>query len=545
MDRLNKFLEQVLWQNYNNSLFKYIYLNNELFISIYNNKNFVLIGISYKSNKLLINKYSWITSLDWKKLLVILQKYKEIFLKLLEELNRDFLKIWEESDFINIFDKKELWFNDIKNKLEFSFIDDYTYRRNYNSDFDFNFENKTILKIYHSDYECSRCDWPKNSFTLFPNFNEINDDLFFSWKDNKKVDHLFTNITEYESISIWWNKKIDEILCDKTLIDSYDIISLNKSCISVIMWDDIKSIFKYHKIENKKIFYTDQNIDSPYISVINYLKNIEIKKKTQKNEILFFWLDKNKNTYELIEFLKNNFWIKVWNTLLPSIDIKDLWSILDYKLSIFFTWKELKTQNIFKLYPIDNIEMVIPYGITKISILIEGILKELWETRDISKLKEIIKIHKIKNKSLYKEAKTLELGFIIQDFHIKYFLSDNFRWIPLISLFKDMWFKINFFIFDNNKLYSSDIEKFRKYSFNTIVSNIKKELDDFIENKNIQLYYSEISNDNRILSKNKEQFSIWDIEYGIEWFYRTFNLLVKKCNKVKYFNSILSNTFKK
>jgi protein associated with RNAse G/E len=45
-------------------------------------------------------------------------------------------------------------------------------------------------------------------------------------------------------------------------------------------------------------------------------------------------------------------------------------------------------------------------------------------------------------------------------------------------------------------------------NFNTIISKNKEKLNQFIKNKNIQLYYSEINNDLRILKENKEQFSI-------------------------------------
>lgn len=109
-----------------------------------------------------------------------------------------------------------------------------------------------------------------------------------------------------------------------------------------------------------------------------------------------------------------------------------------------------------------------------------------------------------------------------------------------------MWFHLKFFIYPTKEIYKKYIDEFNskndldyKNNFNIIVSNKKEDLDNFISNKKIQLYYSEIANDNRILSKNKEQFSIWDLEYGIEWFYRSFDLLIKKCEKVDYLNNLL------
>jgi hypothetical protein len=83
------------------------------------------------------------------------KKYEEIFKKFLKELNKKQNNIGDESDFINIFDKKEISYENIKEILDFSFLDDYTFRRR--SELDFNFEEKSELSIYHSDFECSRC----------------------------------------------------------------------------------------------------------------------------------------------------------------------------------------------------------------------------------------------------------------------------------------------------------------------------------------------------------------------------------------------------
>lgn len=544
MKELSSFLEKVLSTNYDNSLYKYVYLYNELFISIYENWNFVLFGISYKSNKLLINQYSWGETRMWKILLVICKKFENNLLKLLGELNKNLFNIWEESEFINIFDRNELNFEDIKNKLTFNFSDDYAYRRKIQNDF--NFEDKSILDIYHSDFECSKCHWPIDSFTSFPNFHDVCDEKYFQNKySNKKSDYLMTNVSDYESITIWWNEKINEILSNKKLLDNYDTISINKTCISVIMWDDIMSIYKYNNVDPKKIFYTNQNTDSPYRTVINYLKNINIKKWKKNDEIIFFGLNKNKNTYELIQFLKSNFGLEVWNALLPNIDIKDLEQINNYKLAIFFSWKESKAQNIFKLYPVENIETIVPYSLTKIQKLYENILIKYELKDEIKNLEEIINSLYKKNELLFNKAKSFEVGLIISDFQVKYFLNDNFRWVPLIGLLNDMWFKLNFFILNTNEIYKDVLDEFNNKNdldsinnFNTIISKDKTDLDKFIKDKKIQLYYSEINKDKRILKENKEQFSIWDLEYWIKWFYRTFHLLVKKCEKVDYYSNL-------
>lgn len=314
-----------------------------------------------------------------KLLMVMIKKYEKVFLKLLEDCNKNMFNIWSESDFINIYDKDELSFEDIKQRLDFTFLDDYWYRRTGHTNFSFQSEN-SVLDIYHSDYECSKCHWPRFYFNNFPDYNKRFDSKYFEVPRWKESVHLFTNINDYESITIWWNQKINEILSNKELIDKYDLISLNKTCISVIMWDDIKSIFEYNKINPKKIFYTDQHTDSPYRAVINYLKNIEInnnfKWKTDE-KVIFFWLNKNKNTYEIVKLLRDNFWIDVDKILIPNIKIDDIKDIMKYKLWVFFTGRETKAQNIFKLYPFLQYESPVPYWLIMTKNLIFNITNSL------------------------------------------------------------------------------------------------------------------------------------------------------------------------
>ncbi len=538
LNKLYKFLDRILQVNFKTCNFKYVYLYNEVFISIICNKKFIFIWISLKANKLLINKYFVEDILDIKKLLALIKKYEEYFKQFLKELQKNSNNIWYESDFINIFDKKELNYEKVKEILNFSFLDDYTFRRR--SEMDFNFEEKSELSIYHSDFECSRCSWPIESFTNFPDFrNQALDERYFkSIENNKKYTSFVTNITDYESISIWGNKKINEILSNKKLIDEHELISINKTCISVIMWDDIKSVLKYNNIPLEKTIYTDQNIDSWYRVVINFLKKLNLNKNIKKvEEIVFFWLNKNKNTYELIKFLKDNFNIKVWNILLPNINKEDLENIFKYKFAVFFRWKEVKTQEIFKLYPIDNFEIKVPYSLENNFSLYKSILEQYWKKSELKKLKNIFDDLKEKKKNLFKKAEKYEIWFIIFDFHIEKFLKDNFRWVDILQMLENMWFKINFFVY-NFKDSLEDFQKLKEKYNNSIISNSSLDLENFIKNDSIWLYYSEINRDKRILDKNKEIFSIWDLEYWINWFFRTFKKLIKKCEKVDYLKSI-------
>lgn len=541
-DTIEDIILKILNINFPNYVIKTTYLYNEFFISVYSRDDFILFWISNKSSKIQVNKYKWDNTIIWKILLVLLSKYNKIFLSYLKNKQEKLFNLWDESEFINIYDKKDLDFKSIKEKLYFSFLDDYSYRRK--NEMDFKIEEKSILDIYHSDFECSICCWPKDSFNNFPSYhNDIFDEKYF-WS-NKLYERLQlkTNITDYESITNWWNEKINEILQDKDLLEKYDLIALNKTCISVIMWDDITSVFKYNNIPEEKIFYTDQNTDSAYRVVINFLKNINVKilNSNKNNKIVFFWLNKNKNTFELIELLKNNFNIIVDKVLIPNINTEDLESIMNYNFWVFFTWREIKAQNIFKLYPLKQFESSVPYWTTKLKELLKQIFINMLVESYTLILEDVLDKYKNKYIDLYKKSKNYQIWFIIHDFHIKYFLKDNFRWVPIISMLNDMWFHLNFFIYSKNDKYKKDIfelntknDSDKIHNFDILVSSSKKDLEQFITNEDINCYYSEISNDKRILDKNKIQFSVWDFEYWLDWFYRTFELLIKKCQKQEY-----------
>jgi len=527
-----------IFQIYRDNLsYKYVYLYNELFISLNLWESFCLYWISLKSDNLIINKYTWEETKIWDLLNLIIEKHKSVFLFFLRYKRQGIYRQWEEAEFINIFDKRELLFGDIQTIFTFTFVDDYSYRRKIPDNF--NIEH-SILGIYHSDYECSICNWYKDAFTNFADYSKVFDQNFFHENTDKSRHVLYTNITDYESITLWWNEKINSILSDQKLLQNYDIISLNQTCISVIMWDDPKSLFEYNKIPINKRFLTNQETDSNYKTLIKFLMNIRVQSSDiqPSNHIIFFWLNKNKNTLELIQFLKGNFNIIVDKILIPNINVKDIESILNYSLAIFFTWREIKAQKIFTLYPICQFESPVPYGITRNRELIKNIFLKMWKEEDIGRLDAILEKYTDEHKGLYDEARKYGLWFIIHSFHIKQFMDDNFRWVPILSFLKDMWFQLHFFIYSSGGHSDLDLEPLKEQGVNIIISDQKEDLDSFIDDDRISCYYSEIANDKRIIGRGKQQFSVWDFEYGIEWFYRTLQLLIRKCEKWKYYQEL-------
>lgn len=535
MDKYQEVILKIFNTNLDKFSVKTTYLYNELFISVFDNESFVFLWLSYKAEKIVLNKYKYSNIYIFKIIEVLISKYEDVFKTYLKFKQNNIFNIWDESEFINIYDNKQFWYEQIKNNLDFSFTDDYSYRRKIQNQF--KFEGLKILDIYHSDFECSKCSWEKDAFSIFPDYDTIVDEKYFP-NNNTQPDFLCTNITDYESITIWWNEKINEIISNKELLDKYDMLYLNKTCISVIMWDDIESIFKYNNIPKEKIFYTDQNTDSPYRTVINYLKNIELNNNIIKNEkLVFFWLNKTKNTFDLLKTLKTYFNIEVGNILLPSINIDDLKNILSYKHAIFFSWREQKAQNLFKLFPIENTKITIPYWLKNIHEFYYQILKIYNKENEIYLIDRLIDNYKLENKELFLQTKNKNVLFIIYYHQLKDFIIDNFRGINMLWMLTDMWFKINFFVYLNwnsQTLINNFINTFPE--INIDFWDDLNQLEKFYEN-NIDLVYSEISNDKRIIDKNKIQITPKDFEYWLEGFFNTHNLLAKKLIKLNYINN--------
>jgi len=107
----------------------------------------------------------------------------------------------------------------------------------------------------------------------------------------------------------------------------------------------------------------------------------------------------------------------------------------------------------------------------------------------------------------------------------------------MLWMLTDMWFKINFFVYLNwnsQTLINNFINIFPE--INIDFWDDLNQLEKFYEN-NIDLVYSEISNDKRIIDKNKIQITPKDFEYWLEGFFNTHNLLAKKLIKLNYINN--------
>jgi hypothetical protein len=107
-----------------------------------------------------------------------------------------------------------------------------------------------------------------------------------------------------------------------------------------------------------------------------------------------------------------------------------------------------------------------------------------------------------------------------------------------------MWFKLNIFYYmDENSLYKQDIIKLlekkinKKNMWELILSTNKSDLDDFIINKNIDLYYSEIKDDSRILKYKKQVFSTSILEVWLDGAIRWLNKLLKLAKISRTINS--------
>ncbi len=508
---------------------------------IYNGNSYELIQITkFINKKYKTKKYNVFLLLILKNLINTPLKSSNHFNQLINwNKNYPFLSflLWNIHEWISNNTYKEImWFN---------FLEDYLAKRNERDSIDI---RASVCSIKHAEEECTHCNimwflsWDTNDFyNLWNNFKI--DYSFYKTKIKYRYDVYSTFINEHETI-VWWSTwKVEEIL-NHINEKNYDYIHINLCCLPTIIWDDLKSIVKrYKKHFSIPIIFTDQSVLDPYKILKWLLNNLDIKwKEIKKDTCMLIWFPHNKWLYELKSILKR-FWVNVIDILLPIIDINTLNKIKNVeKLVIIDTWRWKDAIKLFENLDKESFRVISPFGFFESIDFLKSILKKF---KKDSLLESFLK-KKINKFIKLKENNNFSLWFILLPSNLKSFLG-KFRWLRILNILLDMWFKINIFYYiDNKSNYINELQQlFQRNIWNNlwtiIFSNKKIDLEDFIKKENIDIYYSEISNDNRILKYGKTIFSTNIFEPGIEWAFRSFEKLLKLW---KLSRNIKNNFFK-
>jgi len=436
-----------------------------------------------------------------------------------------------------------VWFSNksYNNLMAFNFLEDYLSRRN---ERDWVEIKASICSIEHSEAECTYCNaqwllsWKINYFYNLGNNFKIDNSYF---KPRKKYfkDHYTTFINQNETIVWWATDKIEEIL-ENVDYKKYDYIHINLCCLPTIIWDDLKSIIK--RFEDKipiPIIHTDQTAFNPYKILKRLLEQNKVDIKKEKDTCYFVWFPHQRWLFELKDIL-STFWIDVKWVILPIIEIESLKELeLAEKIVLIDTWRSEEAIKVFEETNKNTFRTVSPFWFNNSILFIKQILKKF--NKDISD-NEIFKA-KINEFNNLAKNNNYEIWFMLLPNNLKDFLW-NFRWLKIIDILSEMWFKLNIFYYmDENSLYKQDIIKLlekkinKKNMWELILSTNKSDLDDFIINKNIDLYYSEIKDDSRILKYKKQVFSTSILEVWLDGAIRWLNKLLKLAKISRTINS--------
>lgn len=444
--------------------------------------------------------------------------------------------------------------------------------------------------IHHSERECKWIS-PNNKNTWFHFFNfplefynhnfdkhyyltEDEKKTYIYWKHLWNWINIFTDLNENDIVMWKWTDKLSNALdyvVENIEKKNIKMLSFNCCCVPRIVWDDVYSTLKRVKEKiNVPFVYQGQLEKTPYeqrvILLEEYISKLDIQNiKKIKNSISLFWFHENIFQAHLWSILLEN-WIKINTSLIPTIDIRLL--ELMYKSELFVFSPNWLHKEVFE-YPFKDIwtkfiSPKYPYWLIKT----DSWLKEIsWNfnidmkiSNDILNIKS--EFSKNKDSIISKWYKVWIIFLWLPEIK-KFFSIDYMNNIEVISFLEEMWFKFEFFIFDNFKWFiynkTNDFklsdwnhEKIEEVIFNGIkdksIVNInyfsyEDDLNNIIKSKKLNLIYSDLYFDNRIVDMWINQFSLKNFYVWYLGALKTIKELINLCelNFYKKYSKYFSN----
>lgn len=458
--------------------------------------------------------------------------------------------------------------------------------RDFSKNLKFNFSE---AYIHHSEREClwvwANVEINKEyHFFSYPKeyFDHSFDKYFYIQNDKEKnilkskVDlsiSFFTDLDENDIVMWKWNEKLENTLCKVVSnIKKNQIKALNFNCCCVprVIWDDVKSILERTKSKIDIPFLFSWQLEKTVFEqkiylIETYLSKIKNElKKIEKNTIILFWYHENIYLKYLNDILLIN-WVKLIAIFIPTIDVLLLEKLFQAELFVF---SQNKFQEEIFEYPFKNmwvkyITPKYPYWVNNTIEWFVNIFDNLWKKYLIGDTEKQY-INEYNTLVNYVKDKKYRIWIVFlwkQQLDI-FFDTSYTNNIDIIEFLEEMWFWINFYIF--NDISQNSINNFEKkinlYDFNDIITttinnkvkfinnhniiffNNESQLYNSIKNDNVNLIYSDIYFDDRIYKLwlnliNLKFFDIWYL-----WAIHTIKQIIKAIemnffkNFWKYFN---------
>lgn len=444
--------------------------------------------------------------------------------------------------------------------------------------------NLPEASIHHSERECQWITpWNKATWYHFFNFpweyydhsfdkyyylSENEKKKYLEWDNSWRWISISTDLDENDIVMWEWTDKLTRALdyvIENIQKNNIKILNFNCCCVPRVIWDDVYSVLKRAKEKSSIPFLFQWQLEkTPYEQKVmlleEYIDLIESNNiKKIKNSISLFWYHENKFQKMLWDILKEN-WVRINTSFIPTIDIRLLELMFKSELFVFSTNNFQK--EVFE-YPFQNlwfksISPCFPYWFKNSENWLKTIL---WEFNIEFKYTDDYK--KVENE-YYNKVKTIENKWykvwivLLWLQEVKKFLStDYMNNIDIIWFLKEMWFKLDFIIFDNFEWYinNNDDDSYTVFDWNhemieeLVFSKVDKDniinisyfwFEDefselFIKNK-YDLIYSDIYFDNRIAKLWINQFNLKNFHVWNLWALETITELLNLCEMSYYKN---------
>lgn len=465
---------------------------------------------------------------------------------------------------------------------EFRFIVNEAFTRNTDQSINLNLPQ---VNIHHSERECQWIS-PNNKATWYHFFNfpkwyyeDDNGkkgkdafDKYYYLSEEEKEQYIWelwkrsgslsisTDLDENDVVMWWGNDKLNQaidIAIKYAQENDIKLVSFNCCCVPRVVWDDVHSTL-LHAREKMDIpfLFKWQFEKTPYEQKVflleKYLEKIDETKIDKKaKSISIFWFQENVYQKDLVNVLEQN-GIRVNASFIPSIDVRLLENMCKSELFVFSpnTLQKEAFEYPFQLIWVPFITPVYPAWVKNSLTWLDEITQKFQISLQLgeSTQKNIDSFHDLVKKVESKKFSAWIVFLWIPELK-RFFNPDYTNNIDIVRFLEEMWFKIHFFVFDNFKPYELNRDDtFRESDGNhDMIESLvrsklpnpdvytlqyfweKEELTQKIQESDVNILYSDLYFDKRIIDLWLAQFNQRNFYVGFAGALKTIQELVALC----------------
>lgn len=441
--------------------------------------------------------------------------------------------------------------------------------------------NLTEIELHHSERECQGIS-PNNKDRGYHFFNfpawyyDHTYDKYYYLDDVEKASILegnknqstflwFATDLDEEDIIMWKGSDKLELAINQIeqviQVTHAKVVRFNCCCVPRVIGDDIYSILKRAETRLPIPFIFQWQLEkTPYDQKIalleTYISSLHFDTfSVRKNSISLFGYHENKFQKELVDILLPH-WIRMNTSFIPTIDVRLLPLMFQSELFIISpnNFQREIMEYPFKMLWIPSITPKYPYSFQYSLDWLEVILKQFWKPFSSQSEVQLLMSRYYERVSYVKEQRFSVGIILVGKKEVEKFLNPDYTSnINVIYFLEEMGFRVEFFIYDDFYDFLSDkddwyslsdwnhidiellIQQKTKESKISFFSS-ETELETLLSTSNIELYYSDIYFDNRIISRWYNTFSLRSFSVWLTWALETIETFITLSQMTFYKN---------